>query len=318
MRYWIWLVIPILFGCRNQPDSQIEQIPPKHPGLYKSSLIATGMNERDITFSPDGSKIVFSVWSGNAGTLLKTEKTDRGWTTPEVVPFSGIYSDVEPFITPDGNHLFFASNRPLNIDGASKDYDIWRSDRVNGAWSAPVNLGAPVNSEEDEFYPTVSSSGTLCLTGKREGQRDEDIFLCKKSKNGYLAPERLSDSVNSRGAEFNALIAPDESFLIFSGWGRKDGMGGGDLYISFRSENGGWKPAINMGTAVNSQALDYCPALHPDGKAFFFTSRRTPADITQNAERTYENLLHWHQNPQNGNSDIYWMHASVIDSLQGG
>jgi len=47
--------------------------------------------------------------------------------------------------------------------------------------------------------------------------------------------------------------------MIFGGWHRKDGVGSGDMYISFRSRDGILGKAKNLGKSVNSEYMDYCP-----------------------------------------------------------
>ena len=69
-----------------------------------------------------------------------------------------------------------------------------------------------------------------------------------------------------------SLIAPDESYMVFISFERPDGYGGGDLYISFREDDSTWTEARNLGEAINSEGLDYCPSISPDGTIFFFTT----------------------------------------------
>lgn len=68
--------------------------------------------------------------------------------------------------------------------------------------------------------------------------------------------------------------------------------GSGDLYISFQEEKGSWTEPINMGKPINSNKLEFCPMISPDGKYLFFSSRRR------------------------GNEDIYWVDAKVIENLK--
>jgi hypothetical protein len=69
------------------------------------------------------------------------------------------------------------------------------------------------------------------------------------------------------------FIAPDESFIIFVSSRRRDGSGSGDLYVSFRAQDGSWIRAINMGDEI---ALAY-------------------------------------RSPQSGLGDVYWMYAGILD-----
>ena len=74
--------------------------------------------------------------------------------------------DLEPFITYDGLRLYFASNRPLSKkDLEPKDFDIWYTDRSckSCQWSEPVNIGLPINTSGDEFYPSVTKKNNLYL-----------------------------------------------------------------------------------------------------------------------------------------------------------
>ena len=130
-----------------------------------------------------------------------------------------------------------------------------------------------------------------------------------------MAPKLLSENINSDGYEFNAFVAPDESYLIFSSYNRPDGFGGGDLYIAFKSDSG-WTNAVNMGASVNSSRLDYSPSVSLDGQWLFFTSTRIKATIDQTKPLTYQKLVKTMSSPENGVSNIYWMNADIIDSLK--
>src|SRR5215203_423406 len=59
-----------------------------------------------------------------------------------------------PFIAPDGKTFFMASNRATGHGGL----DIWISTRASedAPWGEPVNAGDEVNSDVDDFCPTMS------------------------------------------------------------------------------------------------------------------------------------------------------------------
>lgn len=108
--------------------------------------------------------------------------------------------------------MYFSSNRPLEEGvGEVKDYDIWYVERlsIKSAWSAPVNMGYPINTESNEFYPSVSRLNNLYFTSDGPlSKGKDDIFVSKWRKGTYDLPVSLSDSINSDGIEFNAFIAP--------------------------------------------------------------------------------------------------------------
>lgn len=277
--------------------------------VFADDFISTQLYERDTAFSPDGTELYYTLWSGAFGTIVTTRQESGIWSQPEVASFSGEYSDLEPAFSPDGQKLYFVSNRPVQANGATKDYDIWIVERVQNGWSEARNLGDPINTPANEFYPSVSQDGTLYFTASYEGEEGgEDIYFSRFESGRFAAPENLGPAVNTARNEFNAFVAPDQSYLIFSSVGRADGFGGGDLYISFRNENGVWTEAQNMGKGINSTSLDFCPFVSADGEFFFFSSRRH----TLSPKRSYRELVENLTTPQNGNGDIYWIQAEAI------
>jgi len=97
-----------------------------------------------------------------------------------VAPFSGNYYDLEATFAPDGKTLYFVSNRPLLKDSTLKDFDIWKTEKINGIWQAPKNLGNIINTEADEFYPSVTKNGTIYFTAQyKHSKGKEDIWMSR-------------------------------------------------------------------------------------------------------------------------------------------
>jgi Tol biopolymer transport system component len=146
-----------------------------------------------------------------------------------------------------------------------------------------------VNSTQaDDYYPTVSRSGTLYFSSNRPGGLGQnDIYRSRRINGRWTAPENLGATVNTAGREYDPFIAPDESYLIFASE-RPGGLGAADLYLSVRRGDGTWCVPVNLGPDVNSSAAEYTPMLSPDGRYLFFTGDGA------------------------GTDDIYWIDASVI------
>lgn len=297
----------------KQPDFKWE--PPKEKAqLFLKDIIATGMNERDAALSPDGKTFFFTVqYSRHISAIAHTELKNGQWSKPEIVSFSGRYNDLEPVFHPDGEKLYFVSNRPVDENGKKKDYDIWYVEQTKNGWSKPVNPGKPLNTKANEFYPSFTNDGTIYFCAKRENSiGGEDIFYSKFKDGKYQPPQNPGDSINTKSAEYNAFVSPDGSFLMYNTHGRGKGHGSGDIYIAFK-DNGKWKKPVNMGQKINSEFFEYCPALSPDGKYLFFTAQRMKIN---KKTHHYKDLLELHNSPQNGNGDIYWIDASVIKELK--
>jgi len=286
------------------------------PVLFAPGIVSTGLNERDFAITPDGDEIYFSIMFGERWAIARMVREAGVWRGPEIAPFSGEYKDIEPFVSYDGKRLYFSSNRPLAAGEESKDFDIWYMDRTGGGWGEPVNIGAPVNGGGDEFYPSLGEDGTLYFTADYEdGAGRDDIYRARWASGVYGKPELLGPGVNSETYEFNAFVAPDQSYIIFTSFGRDDDMGRGDLYISFADSSGEFSPAVNLGAEVNSPLMDYCPCVSRDGSLFFFTSRRIGTEALA-GKISYADVARLSAGPGNGNADIYWMPADFISRLK--
>jgi Tol biopolymer transport system component len=316
----ILLLSVVIYGLSHAQDMIFKKKPPPVPELFGESIISTNLYERDMALSPDGKEIFYTLQSplGILSTIMYMRKTESGqWSLPVVAPFSGHYSDMEPTFRPDGKAIYFVSNRPLTGDSA-KDFDIWIVEKNRQGWAKPVNLGSPVNTSENEFYPSIAASGNLYFTANYpRGKGKEDIYLAKWEHDHWSEPVSLDTGVNSALYEFNAFVSPEEDYIIFSSFGRKDDHGRGDLYISFKSADGSWKPAKNL-ALINSEKLDYCPFVSFDKKIFFFTSEKNslksfygpdPADL-KTLKESYTGIM-------NGEGNIYWISlGSLLSSVQ--
>jgi len=272
----------------------------QNPSLFQP--VSNALPNRDLTISPDGAMMLTTIQSykREVSAIILYEKKNEKWGKPEIAPFSGTYSDLEPAFSPDGNKLFFASNRPTPEKPEKTDYDIWYVEKTDNGWSEPIHLPETINTDTNEFYPSVANDGSLYFTATYENSKGkEDIYVSKWQDGSYQKAESLSEGVNSATWEFNAYVAPDESYIIFSSFGRDDDLGGGDLYISHRNENGNWSPAKHFGEAINSQKLDYCPFVDYAGNLYFTSSKANFKDIS------IDELMKLPNQVENGLDNVY-------------
>jgi Tol biopolymer transport system component len=285
------------------------------PTIVGEGVLSTPDDELNSAFTPDGRTVYFSKNLGDrVGVILMADLVGGKWSTPEVAPFSGQYSDYDPFVAPDGSRLFWISNRPVN--GKKKeDYDIWMVERRGRSWGPPIHLDDPINTDAQEFYPSVSSEGTLYFSSTRPGGRGRggDIYRSKSQGGRFAAPESLGDSVNSPTHDADPYIAPDESFVVFSSYGRDDAVGDGDLYVSF-NRGGSWSAARHLEHGINTPAREYCPIVSPDGKWLYFTSFRGFLDSPPSRPITYAELKAKLRTPLNGSGNVYRIPVDALGS----
>lgn len=305
-------------GARNSSTSDGpylgQELPETEPVIFAEGIVSTGLYTRDLAMTPDGSEIYFCSIVGNyAYTAIFGTRLENGrWTEPKALEFARDpeWMNIEPFIHPDGSRFFFISNK-------SGNQDIWVADRTADGWSDAYNLGAPVNSEAPEYFPSVTRKNTIYFTREDPGTRASRIFRALPDGDGFAEPEPLPGHVNTTAAQFNAFIDPDERFLILCVFGRKDTRGSTDYYITFRSEDDKWSALLNMGEQVNTESgLEYSPYISPDGKYFFFmSSRKLPPQEADKLPLTHEHMMEMHNSPGYGNPAVWWMETSFIDTL---
>lgn len=280
-----------------------ELVFPKHFGEFP--------HVRDFAMNSEQNEVYFTVesYKKEYSFIAVMRKENNKWSTPKVASFSGMYKDLEPFLSPDGLKLFFASNRVDNTSKeVKKDIDIWYVERssVKDEWSKPKNIGPVINTKANEYYPSVTEKGDLFFTAEYKSSRGkEDIYVSRLVNGAYTKPVSLGTGVNSEKYEFNAFVAPDESFIIFTSYGRKDDLGGGDLYISYKGKKNTWLPAKNLGKDINSTKIDYCPFVDFKTGELYFTSDKNELKKSFPSKRNIAELKKALKNGKNGLSKIY-------------
>lgn len=341
------LVLPllVLVGCfllwgsactpgTQQKESSVEseltlkgpylgQNPPGDtPAVFAPGIVNTGLYTRDVAMMPDLSELYFGAVVGqySYSTMMVTKLEEDGWTEPEVAPFATDpkYMNFEPAIAPDGKRFFFMSDRPRFQGDEDRNQDIWVMDRIANGWNEPYNLGSPINSDDEEYFPSITSDGTIYFTRQSRADRSSAIYRSKLEQGVYAAPERLGPEVNAVRTQFNAFVAPDESYLITCLFGHKDSQGSTDYFVSFRDSLDQWTGPINMGEKVNTASgVEFSPYVSPDGKYFFFMSSRIDSTSPLFGKPlSADTMRRMHNEPGNGTPAIYWMDASFIEDLR--
>lgn len=283
------------------------------PTIFANGIISTGDYESHPAFTPEGRTLYFLKDSPDFvfWTIFVSEFRNGRWTQPQVASFSGRYKDADPFITADGSKFLSISDRP--VPGKKHhDLDIWVMDRNGKAWGEPRNLGVPVNSEGNEWYPTTAADGTLYFGSDRPGGRGKTDIYCSRLIDGkYTEPENLGSPINTELNEYEPYIAPDQSFMIFMADNR-NGRGDSDLYVSYQRD-GLWTRPESLPDGVNSIASEYSPKISPDGKYFFWTSTRNALGNQEANRFTTREYLNKIRAAGNGLGDIYQIDIGALN-----
>lgn len=290
------------------------------PRIFAEGIISTGDDEFGGAITPDGKTIFFdkTVPRSYIYTICVSHFENGRWSQPEVAPFSGYYRDSDPVLSPDGLRLYFVSDRP--VDGKPKtDFDVWVVEKIDDVWRMPKHLDAPINSEGSEYFASETKDGTIYFTSNRAGSRGGiDVYRSKPVNGKYAEPENLGDLINSPSyVNIEALVAPDESYLLIGAFGHADGYGDCDIFISY-NRGGSWTKPENLGPKINTAAREYTPRISPDGKYFFFTSERGLPTATRTKPITYQELESGIKSTLNGLGNIYQIDMAALGIGQGG
>jgi len=240
-------------------------------------VINSPARDAEPTFSADGNTMYFNCFGrpGRSGNdICVTHRSGGVWSEPEVVESVSTpdHTEVEPLLSPDGMRLYIQSDRPGGLGSA----DIWVSEWVDGDWSEPVNLGAPINSPYADhcIYFAGPDWDVAYWTSTRPGGfGGNDIWTSERVDGVWQPAVNLGPNVNSAGPEHHSLPSPDGRSLYVTAV-RPGGVGGEDIYVTTRGADGVWGPLVNLGPAVNSPESDRCPAFSPDHSTFYFDSER--------------------------------------------
>lgn len=101
--------------------------------------------------------------------------------------------EVAPFIHPNGQTLFFASDRTPSMGG----FDIYYSNFIDGQWTEPVNLGYPINNHKDQVSIFITADGKkgYYADGKRKGLNYNNSYIYEFDMPENLVPMPKSEVV---------------------------------------------------------------------------------------------------------------------------
>jgi len=208
--------------------------------------------------------------------------TDDDWGEPiNLGPIvNSQYPCMAPSISADGLELFFSDWEygPM-IPGGVGSTDTWMVTRQTkeAAWSAPVNVGRPVNYSGGDICPTMSADGLSLYFASgagRGGSGFYDLWVATRPTKGedWGQPVNLGRPVNSSGAELAPSLSAEGLTLLFSITFTGQDF---DLWMTTRAtRDDNWGPPVKLRAPVNTSAVETFPSISADGSTLYFCSDR--------------------------------------------
>ncbi|MCB0649801.1 MAG: PD40 domain-containing protein [Saprospiraceae bacterium] len=136
----------------------------------------------------------------------------------------------------------------------------------------PVNLGTAINTEGQEYLPSLTADGTRLVFTARVGNQEDFYYSVKKDQ--IWQPRQPMEKINTPQNEGAQCISADGRLLVFTRCDSRAGMGGCDLYFS-SFQGGQWTDPKKIEGAINTSAWEGQPSLSADGQNLYFASDRS-------------------------------------------
>ena len=238
-----------------------------HEGYFAGDRIAISADGKELYYTE-----VTNTWSDY--NIRYYKYADHAWNGPFDL-FSGFLG---PALSVDGQTMTFEKYNDART--------CWQSKRTGTGWSTPA-LCTEVPDPKDKHYLRDTSSGRIYASSRGAlngiGQMDISTYL---KTDAASACQSLGRPLNSPGNEGDFYVAKDEAFIVF-GSPHRGGVGGGDLFISFRERDGSWSDPKNLGATINTPGFEFGPYVTDDKRYLFFSipqisheSMSTGSDLT--------------------------------------
>ncbi len=208
-------------------------------GFSKAKLLTGNLNDADkkgsMSLTQDLNTLYFAADYGPKGygryDIYKVSKTAKGWSEPKNLGhnINSDYWDSAPSIAPDGQALYFCSNRPGGYGGIDI-YVAYRNEK--GYWNEAVNMGPTINTAADEQTPFIHADNRSLYFSSNgwPGFGGADLFVSRKKLDGtWSTPMNLGYPINTYENEGSIAVASNgmDAYIASD---RADSKGGLDIY----------------------------------------------------------------------------------------
>ena len=228
------------------------------PGMMNMSGIGP------IRFSPSGKYVVYTRNSFKNGTqqitgLEKDMSTyiaevdaNGSFVNEQALPFNGVdYSTAFACFGDNDNEIYYSSNKN------GKNFDLYKSDKVNGEWSDGVILDKNINTIGNEITPYYTDGTLYFSSDYLNGLGGYDVFKSSVYKGEWSFPMNMGKGINSPADDLYFVIKANQriSYITSNRLGSK---GGYDIYSASPASRISDKSIsyIDIPEAVNLNSLN--------------------------------------------------------------
>lgn len=220
-------------------------------GMEVIGLSANGDNL--LLYLPEGSGKgnIFISKMDQQGNFGKPEKLDA--------KINSGGDEIAASISPEGNVLFFASNRKGGFGGT----DIYLCRKIGNKWSEPQNAGPSINTPYDEDFPNISPDGKILYFSSKghTSMGGYDIFKSSfEDDNSFSKPKNIGYPINTTDDDMNFRISRNGKYGYIA-TAKAGGMGDLDIYrVSFNEVENDYSVVIGELTAQDGGTVNFADA----------------------------------------------------------
>ena len=171
-------------------------------------------NDCHAAFSTDGSKLFF-LSHRDGGPFFYVLVNEGGWSDP--VPVN------VPNTSGVGNQFSVSRDETLYFEMSNGQADdLFRSRLVNGAYSEPESLGAPINTDAyEEYAPYIDPDDAYLIfaSNRPGGFGGNDLYISFQNQDrSWTEPQNMGDTINTDVGGTLPCVSPDGDYLFFIEW----------------------------------------------------------------------------------------------------
>ncbi len=180
-----------------------------------------------------------------------------------------VFSDHIPVFMPgDSTMLFTTRYRHADKHGLLTDEEkLMYATRHDGGWEATTPEFGNYKNKLEHGLVNISPSGRRLYTF----HSTKGLHVSDFDNGNWADPKPLGFPFDEGQLNVSIFITPDNKYAFFSS-NRPGGMGGLDLYVAAREEDGAWGPALNLGPNINTAFDDDAPFVDPVTNTLYFSS----------------------------------------------
>ena len=172
-----------------------------------------------------------------------------------------------PSLTADEETMVITRN-----DGYQEDFYV--SEKIDGEWTTAFPLKSINRPNTNEGAQTISQDGKLLFYTVCDGRNDFggcDLYFAEVVNGRWAKAKNMGPTINGPGWDTQPSISADKKNLYYTSK-RKGAVGGSDIWMSTRLEDGTWAKPENLGEIINTPGDEASPFIHPDNNTLYFMS----------------------------------------------